>query len=68
MKRILRITAGFALLLVGAICGLIPVVQGWVFGLAGLAMLSADFAWARLLRIKIRKRFRHLAQRLRRRP
>jgi len=37
-----RITLGVFLLLLGAISGLIPFVQGWIFGLAGLWLLSKD--------------------------
>jgi hypothetical protein len=46
VKRILRITAGFALLILGVICGPIPIVQGWPFVLAGLAILAVDYVWA----------------------
>ncbi len=66
VKRILRIIAGFVLLVLGVICGFIPVLQGWIFILAGLALLSADFAWARLLRRKIRHGAQRAAAKLRR--
>jgi uncharacterized protein len=53
-KRAARITAGFFLLLVGVIFGFLPVLQGWPFVLAGLAILSVDFVWAHKLKTKIR--------------
>lgn len=37
-----RITLGIFLLLLGAITGPIPFIQGWIFGLAGLWLLSKD--------------------------
>ena len=46
MKRYARITLGFLLLLVGAIGGLVPVFQGWLFGIAGLILLAPEFKWA----------------------
>ena len=46
MKRVLRIAAGFALLLAGAAMILLP-GPGWVTIALGLAMLAPDFPWAR---------------------
>lgn len=40
--KIFRITAGIILLIIGAIGGLIPIFQGWVFGLLGLWLLSQE--------------------------
>ena len=42
-----RITLGVLLLLLGAISGLIPFLQGWIFGLAGLWLLSKDVPFVR---------------------
>jgi len=42
-----RITLGVFLLLLGAISGLIPFLQGWIFGLAGLWLLSKDVPFVR---------------------
>ncbi len=47
MRKYLEITAGFILLIVGAIGGLIPVLQGWPFGIAGLVILARHFDWAK---------------------
>jgi len=58
--KVLRITAGIALLIIGAIGGLIPIFQGWVFGLAGLALLSKDIPFIRRWYDWARARFREI--------
>jgi uncharacterized membrane protein YbaN (DUF454 family) len=40
---------GLTLVLVGIIGGFIPILQGWVFVLAGLAVLSSHSRWARAI-------------------
>lgn len=40
VERVVRITAGVACLIIGVIGGFIPVLQGWAFILAGLALLA----------------------------
>jgi hypothetical protein len=39
-KRLMRIVAGVTLILIGVIAGFIPILQGWIFILAGLALLG----------------------------
>jgi len=46
VKRIARITAGFALLLAGMAMIVLP-GPGWVTIALGLALLAPDFVWAR---------------------
>ena len=43
MRHTLRITLGFLLVIVGLIGGLIPIFQGWVFGVPGLVILADYF-------------------------
>ena len=43
MKHTLRITLGIILVIVGMIGGLIPIFQGWVFGIPGLIILADYF-------------------------
>jgi uncharacterized membrane protein YbaN (DUF454 family) len=50
LKKGLRTAAGFLLILLGVISGFIPVLQGWMFILAGLALLAVDYHWARRLK------------------
>ena len=62
LRKATRITIGLILLIIGLIGGLIPVFQGWVFGIPGLIILSDYFPpfkrvliWAKK-KMKIRKR------------
>lgn len=60
-RKILRwtkIIVGFALLLFGVIGGFIPILQGWVFVLAGLAILSTEFRWAKKLNRWMKVKFK----------
>ena len=43
MRHTLRITLGFLLVIVGLIGGLIPIFQGWIFGVPGLVILADYF-------------------------
>ena len=44
-----KIAVGFVLILVGLVGGLIPIFQGWIFGMAGLLILSKYFKSAKNL-------------------
>ena len=57
MKRLALITAGWALLLLGAVGFFLPVLPGILFVLAGLSILSVEYAWARRWVSAIRRRF-----------
>ena len=43
MKHALRITLGIILVIIGMIGGLIPIFQGWLFGIPGLIILADYF-------------------------
>lgn len=43
MKHVFRISLGIVLVLIGAIGGLIPIFQGWIFGIPGLIILADYF-------------------------
>lgn len=47
LRKTLEITAGVVLVILGLIGGLIPVLQGWMFGIPGLILLAKHFKWAR---------------------
>lgn len=56
---------GLALIAIGVISGFVPILQGWVFVLAGLAVLSKHsrlarrlFEWVRRMGRVAKKRFR----------
>ena len=48
-KRYLHISFGILLVVIGLIGGLIPVFQGWVFGIPGLIILSKYFPKVNML-------------------
>ena len=43
IKHTARITLGIILVIIGLIGGLIPVFQGWIFGIPGLIILADYF-------------------------
>lgn len=43
----LKITLGILLLIVGAILGPIPIVQGWIFGILGFYLLATEIPWVK---------------------
>ncbi|HUS19900.1 MAG TPA: PGPGW domain-containing protein [Terriglobales bacterium] len=57
MQRFFFLFAGWLCLLIGLIGGLIPVLQGWPFGIAGLLILSREYEWAHNLVERLRRRF-----------
>jgi uncharacterized membrane protein YbaN (DUF454 family) len=45
LVRIALLTLGWSLLTLGVIGGLLPVIQGWPFGIAGAAILYVESRW-----------------------
>ena len=43
IKQTVRITFGIILVIIGLIGGLIPIFQGWMFGIPGLIILADYF-------------------------
>ena len=58
LLRALRIGSGSVLLLVGFIAGFLPILQGWIFVLAGLSLLSTEVRVVRKGRIIALRRYR----------
>ena len=61
-RKLFDWVVGLALIGIGIIGGFVPIFQGWVFILAGLAVLSSHSRWARAIYepLKARiKRVRH---------
>lgn len=60
LRKTLRIALGVLLVILGLIGGLIPFVQGWIFGIPGLLILSEYFPPVRRLvdwaKAKLRRR------------
>jgi hypothetical protein len=51
MKKYFEIDFGLFLVIIGLIGGLIPVFQGWVFGIPGLILLSKHSSYAKKILI-----------------
>ena len=60
MRDLIKITLGIVLLIIGLVGGLIPIFQGWVFGIPGLIILANYFPPAKnILRwIKTKTRYK----------
>jgi uncharacterized protein len=56
-KRILVLIVGWGFILLGIVGLVLPFLQGILFILIGLIILSSQYAWARLLLSKLRRRF-----------
>jgi len=56
-KRILVLIAGWGFILLGIVGLFLPVLQGVLFLLVGLIILSSEYAWAHRLLAKLRQRF-----------
>jgi len=61
IRKALDWFVGSALILLGIVGGLVPVLQGWIFILAGLAVLSSHSRWAR----ELLRRFQQLGRSVR---
>ena len=56
IKDVLKISTGIILVLIGLAGGLVPIFQGWIFGIPGLVILSQYFPPIKKLLNKIKKR------------
>lgn len=65
MVRAARIVGGILLILIGLVGWVLPIVPGWLFMIAGLALLSRHFHWARRLRAFARARVNSARRKLR---
>lgn len=60
VKNTVKVVIGIILVVVGIIGGLIPIFQGWIFGIPGLLLLSSVFPplqkWLEHIKEKIKKK------------
>jgi uncharacterized membrane protein YbaN (DUF454 family) len=56
-KRILVLAAGWGFILLGIVGLFLPILQGVLFLLIGLIILSSEYAWAHNLLTKVKRRF-----------
>ena len=47
IRKVVDWILGLTLIAIGMVGGLVPILQGWVFIVAGLAVLSSHSRWAR---------------------
>jgi hypothetical protein len=52
-KRIIRISAGVGVILIGMGLGFVPGIPGFPLVLLGLSILAIDFVWAHRLKTKM---------------
>ena len=62
-KKIALLLSGWAFILLGVIGLFLPILQGVLFLLIGLLILSSEYVWAHRLLLKIRSRFPTMATR-----
>lgn len=62
-KKIALLFLGWAFILLGVIGLFLPILQGVLFLLIGLLILSSEYVWAHRLLLKIRNRFPAVARR-----
>jgi uncharacterized protein len=62
-KKILLLLAGWGCLVLGVIGLFLPILQGVLFLMIGLVILSSEYVWAHRLLVKIRDRFPGVAKR-----
>jgi uncharacterized membrane protein YbaN (DUF454 family) len=60
-KRILTLAAGWGFILLGIVGLILPFLQGILFILVGLTILSSQYEWAKRWLGKLRERFPKIA-------
>lgn len=61
-KRILTLIAGWCFIVLGIAGLFLPILQGVLFLLIGLIILSSEYVWANRLLTKLRERFPRLGR------
>jgi len=60
--NIVKIIVGIALVVIGLVGGLIPIFQGWIFGIPGLMLLGSVFPpvkrWTHNIMEKVKKKMK----------
>lgn len=64
LRKIIDWAVGLTLIGIGVVGGFIPILQGWVFVLAGLAVLSSHAAWAQSLYGRLKNAGKELKSRM----
>lgn len=61
-KRILVLIVGWSFILLGILGLFLPILQGILFLLVGLIILSSEYVWAHRLLTRLRERFPRLGR------
>ena len=67
-KKIIRITAGVAVILIGMGLGFVPGIPGFPLVIVGLTILAIDFVWARRLKQRLRTEAMKVVDKVRGKP
>lgn len=62
IKRILVLIVGWSFILLGILGLFLPILQGVLFLLVGLIILSSEYVWAHRLLTRLRERFPRLGR------
>ena len=62
MKRVLLIAAGWLFIVLGIAGLFLPILQGILFLIVGLLILSREYAWAHKLLLRLQARFPELSK------
>jgi uncharacterized protein len=62
IKRILVLIVGWSFILLGILGLFLPILQGVLFLLIGLIILSSEYVWAHRLLTRLRERFPRLGR------
>jgi uncharacterized membrane protein YbaN (DUF454 family) len=60
LKRILVLLVGWGFILLGIVGLFLPILQGVLFLMIGLVILSSEYVWAHHLLMRLRRRFPRL--------
>jgi flagellar biosynthesis component FlhA len=64
-KKLIRITAGIGVILIGMGLGFVPGIPGFPLVFLGLGLLAMDFVWARRLKKRIEAQTRKMVDKVR---
>ena len=62
MKRVLLIAAGWLFIVLGIVGLFLPILQGILFLIVGLLILSREYTWANKLLLRLQARFPELSK------
>lgn len=64
VRKIVDWAVGLTLIAIGIVGGFIPILQGWVFILAGLAVLSSHSRWAKAILDRVKETGRDVREKV----